>query len=184
MRVTDGGYGRIMESAKQVRAGFSMADRKAKPAQKLPFQAFYPERPAVRLEISAEGRESLQEYIRKQEGDAGPETAFLECTDGRKEEAVKAPESDCEKRPGALPGVQKPKPLRSSLWTFCQEADAETLIKEEQQAFRQEQEQRRENEAFLEELDEKMMTELRDAVMEYVRGSISELSKMFGKLDC
>ncbi|MCI8274828.1 MAG: hypothetical protein HFI66_04310 [Lachnospiraceae bacterium] len=52
------------------------------------------------------------------------------------------------------------------------------------QAFKEEQERRRENEAFLEEMSEQAKSEMKDFVMQYVRGSISDISKMFGKLDC
>ena len=41
-----------------------------------------------------------------------------------------------------------------------------------------------ENEEFLENLEEEAMTALRDLVMQYVRESLSDVSKMFGKLDC
>ena len=63
-------------------------------------------------------------------------------------------------------------------------ADPESQIAEVRRAFKEEQEQRAENEAFLEGMEEDAMTALRDAVMQYVRGSLSDISKMFGKLDC
>ena len=63
-------------------------------------------------------------------------------------------------------------------------ADPESQVAEVRQAFKEEQERRRENEAFLEEMSEQAKSEMKDFVMQYVRGSISDISKMFGKLDC
>ncbi|MCI9486101.1 MAG: hypothetical protein HFI64_03840 [Lachnospiraceae bacterium] len=77
------------------------------------------------------------------------------------------------------------KPVHNNLEAFYGEAaDWENLLAREKRVFKEEQERLMENEEFLENLEEEAMTALRDLVMQYVRESLSDVSKMFGKLDC
>lgn len=71
------------------------------------------------------------------------------------------------------------RPMRNNLGALYSEmGDAESLIEKEKQAIKAEQEQRTENEAFLEELDEQLKTSIRDFVMQCVRESIDDTTKM------
>lgn len=137
MSVQIGDYGRAIGTAGQLQAHVSTADKKLKPKAEKASGELYSNMPAVKLEISREGKESAKKQVR----------------------------------------------CRQMHNHFYVEADPESQIAEVRRAFKEEQEQRMENEAFLEGIEEEAMTALRDAVMQYVRGSISDISKMFGKLN-
>ena len=136
MSVRIGDYGPAMELMRLHETQSFTADKKAEPAKKKPSAELYTEAPAVKLEISKKGKESLKTHVY--------------C-----------------------------RPMCNNLGPFYSEmGDAESLIEKEKQAIKAEQEERTENEAFLEALDEQMMTAIRDFVMQCVRESIDDTTKM------